>query len=167
MRILTLLSLLLLSSIAFGQKGNWISIEEAVAKMQSDSIPKKIFVDVYTDWCGWCKRMDATTFSNDSLIAEMERMYYLVKLDAEQKEDIIIGDHTYSFVPEGRRGYNQLAAELLQGKMSYPTYVFIDESMKIIQIVPGYKDVASFGKISEFLGDDHFKTTSWEDFNAN
>jgi thioredoxin-related protein len=51
--------------------------------------------------------------------------------------------------------------------MSYPTYVFIDESMKIIQIVPGYKDVASFGKISEFLGDDHFKTTSWEDFNAN
>ena len=111
--------------------------------------------------------MDATTFSNDSLIAEMERMYYLVKLDAEQKEDIIIGDHTYSFVPEGRRGYNQLAAELLQGKMSYPTYVFIDESMKIIQIVPGYKDVASFGKISEFLGDDHFKTTSWEDFNAN
>lgn len=167
MRKLTLLSLLLLSSLAFGQKGNWISIEEAVAKMQSDSVPKKIFVDVYTDWCGWCKRMDATTFSNDSLIAEMERMYYLVKLDAEQKEDIIIGDHTYSFVPEGRRGYHQLAAELLQGKMSYPTYVFIDESMKIIQIVPGYKDVTSFGKISEFLGDDHFKTTSWEDFNAN
>ncbi|MEL7425057.1 MAG: DUF255 domain-containing protein, partial [Bacteroidota bacterium] len=38
----------------------WLSWDEAIARMATE--PKKIFVDVYTGWCGWCKRMDATTF---------------------------------------------------------------------------------------------------------
>lgn len=54
----------------------WMSFEEAVAKSQKE--PRKMFIDVYTDWCGWCKRMDATTFQ-DSIVAKyMGEKFYAV-----------------------------------------------------------------------------------------
>ena len=40
---------------------NWMSFEEAVEKSKKEK--RKIFIDVYTDWCGWCKVMDKNTFS--------------------------------------------------------------------------------------------------------
>jgi len=39
-----------------------MTIEEAYALTTTEESPKKIFIDVYTDWCGWCKRMDKATF---------------------------------------------------------------------------------------------------------
>ena len=45
----------------------WMGIEEAMRKQ--DSMPKTVMIDMYTDWCGWCKKMDAETFSNPELAA--------------------------------------------------------------------------------------------------
>ena len=63
------------------EKVQWMSFEEAVAKNKLE--PKKIFVDVYTDWCGWCKKMDAGTFNNPVVAKYLNEKYYNVKLDAE------------------------------------------------------------------------------------
>ena len=43
-------------------KINWISFEQAMALAKQDGKP--VLVDVYTDWCGWCKRLDATTYQD-------------------------------------------------------------------------------------------------------
>jgi thiol:disulfide interchange protein len=48
------------------EKIKWYTIEE-VQKLNQEN-PKKIFIDVYTDWCGWCKKMDATTFQDPKII---------------------------------------------------------------------------------------------------
>ena len=111
------------------------------------------FIDMYTDWCGWCKRMDATTFKDSLIIEEINANYYAVKFDAEQKEDIVVGDSTYSFVPNGRRGYHQLAAQLMNGRMSYPTYVFLNDQKQVLTAVPGYKVREDMLPILEFCSE--------------
>jgi len=143
---------------------NWMTFEEAVAKSKVEK--KKIFIDVYTDWCGWCKHMDKNTFSQKEIAAYLNKNFYAVKLDAEQKEDIIFKSNTYKFVPSGKRGYHQLAAALLQNKLSFPTVVFLDEdfNMTITPPIPGYKKAKEFDTIIKYIGGEHFKKTPWEEF---
>ena len=62
---------------------NWITIEEAI-QLAENGTDKKFFIDVYTDWCGWCKRMDKTTFSDPEVSKHMNDNFYCVKLDADK-----------------------------------------------------------------------------------
>lgn len=140
----------------------WLTFEEAVAKNKEN--PKKLFIDVYTDWCGWCKVMDKNTFNHPEIAKYLNENFYPVKLDAEQKEDITFNGHTFKFVASGRKGYHELAASLLNGKLSFPTVVFLDEQLRIIQPLPGYHKPEQFDPILRFIGGDSYKDISWEDF---
>lgn len=167
MKKLILLPLLFAATLVNGQDApeaevKWISIEQAYKLSKTN--PKKILVDVYTDWCGWCKRMDATTYSNPKIIRYINENYYAVKFDAEQKEEVTILDHTFKFVGEGRQGYHELAVALLQGKLSYPTTVFLDESFAIIQPVPGYLDAKGIEPILTYFASNKYKDTEWQEF---
>lgn len=160
---------LALLSIGVGaqEEGNsgieWMTFEEAVA-LHEEGDPRMVFIDVYTDWCGWCKRMDATTFSNPEVAAFMNEHFLNVKLDAEQRETITFRGHDFNFVNSGRRGYHELAANLLQGRLSYPTVVFLDSDFNMIQPVPGYQQVPQFLMIAEYIGDGHYTNTPWDEF---
>lgn len=141
---------------------NWMSWEEAIEA--SNKTPKKIFIDMYTDWCGWCKRMDATTFQEPEVVKYINDHFYAVKFDAEQKEDVTYDGHTFKFVASGRRGYHQLAASLLDGRLGYPSYVYMDEDQRRITISPGYKDGERLLLELKFIGGDHYKTTDFQSF---
>ncbi len=140
----------------------WMTIQEAETACKAK--PKKILIDVYTDWCGWCKRMDANTFSNPTVAEYLNEKYYCVKLNAEQKEDIVFLGQTFKFVASGRGGYNQLAFELLQGRLSYPTIAFMDENFYFIQPIPGYQTPEQMYPILRYFGTDAFRNQGWEDF---
>ncbi len=160
--ILLLIFSTVLSQDLFAQEGivNWLSFEEAVEKSKTEK--KKVFIDVYTDWCGWCKVMDKNTFSQPVIAKYLNENFYAVKLNAEQREDIIFRDHTFKFVASGSRGYHELAASLLNNKLSYPTVVFLDENFNIIQPLPGYQKPDRFEMIVKFIGGDNFKTIDWQ-----
>lgn len=145
-----------------GVKVNWLTFEEAVEKSKTEK--KKIFIDVYTDWCGWCKVMDRETFGNEKIAKYLNENFYPVKLNAEQKEDITVNGQTFKWVASGTRGYHQLAAALLQGKLSYPTVVFLDENFNMLQPLPGYQKPEQFDPIIKFIGGGHYKTTKWADW---
>lgn len=140
----------------------WMTWNEAVEANAKS--PKKIFVDVYTDWCGWCKRMDQSTFSDKIVAKALNDDFYAVKFNAEQKEDIVFNGKTYKFVPGGRRGSHELARMLLQGRMGYPTVVFLNERVEVIQPVPGYQEPTAFLKVVNYFGEDLYKTTPWNKY---
>ncbi len=159
------ISLLLIFFVGFqtyAQNVEWLSWEEAVALSKSDASPKKMFIDVYTDRCGWCKKMDKDTFQKPEVAKYMQDNFYMVKLNAEGKDPIEFKGNTFKFVPSGRRGYHEFAAALLQGKMSYPTVVFLDEKLNMLSPVPGYQKVKPFLQIARYFGDDIYKDKDWE-----
>ncbi|QWX82730.1 DUF255 domain-containing protein [Cellulophaga sp. HaHaR_3_176] len=144
------------------QEVTWLTWDEAAKLAETDKKPKKIFVDVYTDWCGWCKKMDKDTFQNTEVAAYMEKNYYMVKLDGEGKDPIEFKGKTFKFIPSGRNGYHEFAAALMQGKLSYPTTIFLDEKMNMLSPVPGYQKPDAFLKIAKYFGDDIHKEKDWK-----
>lgn len=143
----------------------WMTLEEALEKSKTDK--RKIFVDVYTDWCGWCKRMDSTTFMNPSVAQYLNDHYYPVKFNAEQQKDIVYKDKTYQYKKNGARGYHELAATWLNNRLSFPTTVFLDENQSVIQPLPGYQDAAKMEAVLNYFGTDSHKKTPWESYQKN
>ncbi|MCB0493110.1 MAG: DUF255 domain-containing protein [Cyclobacteriaceae bacterium] len=141
---------------------NWLTFEEAIEKSKTEK--RKIFIDVYTDWCGWCKVMDKNTFSEEKIAKILNEQFYPVKFNAEQKEDVEFSGTTFKFVPSGKNGYHQLAAALLNNQLSYPTVVFLDEEFRMIQPLAGYQKAPEFHKIIQFIGGDHYKKTKWDEW---
>lgn len=117
---------------------DWITWEEAIEANKKN--PKKIVIDVYTDWCGWCKRMDATTFKDPKVAAYIAENFYAVKFNAEQREDIVYDGRTFAYKRNGKRGVHELAASLLDNRLSYPSVVYFNGEMERIMISAGFKD---------------------------
>ncbi|MGL1886989.1 MAG: DUF255 domain-containing protein [Reichenbachiella sp.] len=143
----------------------WYTFEEAVALNKKE--PKKIFIDIYTDWCGWCKKMDKATFNHPEIAKYLNDNYYPVKLNAEQREDIQFRDKTFKWVESGRNGIHELAYSLLNGKMSYPTVVFMDEEFRMLTPVPGYLEVGIFDQIIHYYGENKYLDTPWEEYQSD
>lgn len=142
----------------------WLTIEEALELSKSE--PRKFIVDVYTDWCGWCKKMDRETYENPKIAAYISRNYYAIKFNAEQRESIQLGDKLFKFNPNvGRRGTHELALRIMNFRASYPTTVFLDETFSVIQPIPGYLPPKNIEPIlAYFATDSHKNKVSWEKF---
>lgn len=138
----------------------WLSLDELEVAMRKQ--PRKVFIDIYTDWCGWCKVMDKKTFSNKDVIKYMNANFYAVKFNAERKDSIRFMGRWYGFKPENRA--NELAIQLLRGQMSYPTSVILEENFQNPQPIPGYLDVPTIEKILKYLAENHYKNTNFEDY---
>lgn len=143
-------------------KINWLSWDQAMAKSKENK--RKILVDVFTSWCKWCDRMDEVTYQDPKIVKYINDNYYAVKLDAEYKEDLQYLGKTYSFVKEGKNGYHELAAVLLNGRLSFPSTAFLDEEQNLIQSIMGYKSPASFECILSYIGANHYKSLPWSTY---
>ena len=146
-------------------KIQWMDFEEALAA--NEKKPKKMFLDMYTDWCGWCKKMDQSTFVNPVIVEYMNKNYYAVKFNAERKDTVTFNGKDYvNPNPAGKRSSHQLAQYMLNGRMSYPSFVFLDENQGHITIVPGFRKAPEFETILNYIATGAYKTQKWEEFTS-
>jgi thioredoxin-related protein len=121
---------------------SWLDFESGYAKAVKEN--KILLIDVYTDWCGWCKVMDRTTYSNDTIIDLINASYVPVKLNPEKNRTYTFGDKTMSAVELHKwLGYGQT--------FGYPTTYFLVQPGKTEERYAqvGYLEVAEFAGILE------------------
>ena len=145
---------------------NWLTWEEALELNKTEK--RKIIVDVYTTWCTWCKKMDARTYQRENIAKVINENFYAVRFDAETKNEIIFNNKLYAYVSSfGKKGYHELAEEIMNGRMSYPTTVFIDENLEVIQPIPGFQGPSTFKMIMAYFYGDHYMKTPWHKFESD
>lgn len=152
-------------------KIEWLSFEEALKRNKKE--PRKWIIDVFTDWCGWCKRMDATTFTDPNIVAYVNANYYAVKFNAEGTDTIHYKGKSFYNAEKGKidqygrlitRGTHQLAYELMGTKLSYPTLVYMDDSAKLIAPIGGYRSAIELQPFLVYFSENLYTYINLQDF---
>jgi thiol-disulfide isomerase/thioredoxin len=74
-----------------------------------------VMADFYTDWCGWCKKLDRETYENKEVSSLMKDLI-CVKIDGDRSRDLV---SRYAV-----RGY--------------PTIIFFGPDGKEVRRIPGF-----------------------------
>jgi len=119
----------------------WYNMTEGFAKAKKEN--KILVVDVYTDWCGWCKVMDKQTYENANVVQKMKKYFVGVKFNPEVNASYTVNDQVLNS--------DQLAKYLNKGGRipGYPmTYVWknLSDNSKI-EPYSGYLDTTVFNTI--------------------
>lgn len=102
------------SSISWGH-----DLEDGLA--EAKRADKPLMADFYTEWCGWCKKLDEDTYKDKDVLA-LAAGFVCVKIDAEEDK-------------ESAKKYRV---------DSYPTIIFFNPAGKEIGRIGGYLPGADF-----------------------
>lgn len=132
MRLVSFIFFLLFVKAIVGQEQhiNWLNDEELGQKFGLEQKPILLFF--YTDWCKYCKMQENTTFQDSTVIAVLNQNYYVMKVNAEQKESIRFFGRDYDF--NNQEELHDLAIYLgkNKGRLEFPTTVLLSKQLEPI-----------------------------------
>ncbi len=136
-----------------GKAMRWMTLSEAEAAVARE--PRPILIDLYTDWCGWCKVMDKRTYQDKKVAAYLNSHFYAVKLDAESRQSLQFQGRSFAFNPQYKT--NEIALYLSGGQLSYPTTVIIPPNGEGPQPIPGYLAPNELELIVKYFGEGAYR----------
>ena len=165
MKKITILFIFLSIGVVSAQEIKWMSMNEALEAQAKN--PKKIFIDMYTAWCGPCKMLDRNTFSNPDVIAFINKNFYAVKFNAEGNEVVNYKGKVYQnpkYDPAKAKKRNSAHQfSRFMGVNAYPTVLFIDESGNLINRVKGYRTPPQLEIYLKLFGTDLWKSITTQE----
>lgn len=132
----------------------WRTFDAGLAEAKKTN--KKIMLDVYTDWCGWCKKLDKDVYANDKVSNYLNKAYIPIKINGEGTTKLTYKDQKT----------NEVGLAQAFGIRSYPTIIFLDSHGEPINSLGGFVDADRFLPIIKFIGDDHYKSMTWDEYKA-
>ena len=141
------------------EKTKWLTLDEAIQNLKKEKRP--VLIDLYTDWCGWCKVMDKKTYSNKNVSEYLSKKFYAVKLDAETRNIIQWNGKNYSFNPQYKT--HDFAIFLTGGQLSYPTTVIIPADGQP-QAIPGFLEPKDFELVVRYFAEGGYGKVSFDQF---
>ncbi|MBS1912738.1 MAG: thioredoxin fold domain-containing protein [Bacteroidetes bacterium] len=152
------LAAFMLVAMAVALHADPIELEWRTIVQGLESAPKEnkfIVLDIYTDWCGWCKRMDRDTYKDSNVVGYMSSRFIPCKMNPEKS-----GKLTYD-------GKEYTLGEFSQalGVTGFPTTVIFDQKGKILTALPGYMAPKDFLPLLKYFGEGVYQSgTSYEDY---
>ena len=137
-----------------GSSLSWKSFDEGAALASQTN--KKLLVDVYTDWCTWCKKMDSDVYTDKAVIDVLNESFILVKLNAES-------DKTVRY--EGK-SLSETEFARAVGVTGYPSTLFFESSGKPITLLPGFVTAPKFVPVLRYIGENHYQAVSFQEYLA-
>ncbi|MGZ3899483.1 MAG: DUF255 domain-containing protein [Bacteroidia bacterium] len=144
---------------------NWLTFKEAQEK--NKTAPRPLLVDFYTDWCGWCKHMMKTTYSNPGLAAYINANFYPVKFNAETKDTVEYNGKIYKPLSKEPKTPHELAVKFLGNNLSYPSTVFVTNNYEYNLLTQGYLEDKKIEPILIFMVENAWRTTVFDEFNRH
>ncbi len=147
-------------TLTITDKLDWLNMDELKQSMKS--APKPALIDLYTNWCYWCKVMDKKTYANRKVIAYINDHFYPVKLDAETRENIEWKNKSYTYNENFK--INDFTMYVTSGQPGFPTTViFTDEYSEPVSI-QGFLEPKEMEPILKYFGEGAYRTESFEVF---
>ena len=128
-------------------KLQWLTINDVQVKLNEQSKP--VLIDLYTDWCHWCKVMDKKTYSNEKVISYLQEKFYVAKINAESKGNFTWKNKTYAYNQPYK--INDFALYLSNGQASFPTTVIIPDDGSPPIPIAGFIDPKEMEPILKFF----------------
>ena len=156
--IKTLLILLVILISTTGSKAGeklelkWRKFDTGIA--EAKKAKKKILVDVYTDWCKWCKKLDAEVYTDAKVVDYVNKNYIPIKINGESKEKLV-----YKGESTTEAGLSQMF-----GVTGFPTILFLDSNGDAINKLGSFVPADQFLPIIQYIGGDHYKKISFDEF---
>ena len=132
----------------------WLGFTDGTAKVKKQSKPAVI--DCYTDWCGWCKKMDQTTYGDKKVGNLLSKSFVCIKINPETSKEKIAYD-----------GKEFTTMQFMQalGVQGFPATAFMDKQGKLITMLPGFIPAETFYQILTYINDECYsKGVSFEDY---
>jgi len=143
----------------------WLTFKEAQEEMKKQ--PKPLLIDIYTDWCGWCKHMMKTTYSDPNIAGYINTYFYPVQFNAETHDTIEYNGEKYVNRSSEKKSPHDLAIKFLGQSLSYPSTIFVANNYQFNLLSQGYLETKKIEPLLVFLVENAFKTSSFDDFNKN
>jgi thioredoxin-related protein len=130
----------------------WVPIHTALENAGKDG--RKILIDVYTVWCGYCRRMNTETYADSEVQETLYKYFHPVRINAESKR----------FVEFAGEALTEQELALAFGVNGYPTTVILGKDGSAVGKQPGFMDAEDFRNLLSYVGSDAYKTTPFDEF---
>lgn len=144
---------------------NWLSIKEAQQK--NKEVQKPFIIDIYTDWCGWCKHMMKTTYSNSGIANYINSNFYPVKFDAETKDTIEYNGKIYKPTSKEPKTPHELAIKFLGTSLSYPSTMFVTNNFEYNLLSQGFIEDKKIEPLLIFMVENAWRNSVYDEFNKH
>lgn len=131
---------------------NWLPMGDAIAAAKGDG--GILLIHAYAPWCGWCRELDATTYTDDAVQAYLAEHFEVTRLDVESEQ-------TVNFFG-GQVPMNELG--LAFRIRSTPTTFFMDADGHYLTYAPSYIPPDRFLIVLRYVVERAFEMMEFEDY---
>jgi thioredoxin-related protein len=135
------LALPLLAAGTASAEIRWRTFDAGLREAKATGRP--MIVDVFTGWCGYCKKMDREVFPRDEVQAYLAKKFIPVRVDGEGAEAINYEGRAYTGATFSQRFR-------ISG---YPTFIFLRADGAHLVNVPGYMPPEQFLTLLRYVGE--------------